>query len=97
MIETIECFASARSAITNSVYIRVELTKIGIKNEHTEAIVQKKQDTGLSREEPGNASTEGSNAFVKSGIGNLHGTKKYMPQTCKYVRVTHLGRPKCPW
>jgi len=64
VIETMECFASARSAMTNSAQLRVKLTWMGIEMKHTEAIIQKKQDTGLSRKKPGDTSTEGSNAFV---------------------------------
>lgn len=88
VIETMECLASARSAMTNSAYIRVKPTRVGIEKIHTEAIIQKKQNTGLSRKKLGNTSTEGSNAFVQSGIGNLHGTSRRMLQTCTFGSLT---------
>jgi hypothetical protein len=100
VIETMEYFASARSAMTNSAYIRVKLTRMRIENTHTEAVIQKKQDTGLSREKLGNTSTEGSNAFVQSGIGNLHGTSWRMLQICTLGSLTLvdqsvLGESNC--
>lgn len=41
VIETMECFASARSAMTNSAYNRVKPIRMGIENQQTKAIVQK--------------------------------------------------------
>lgn len=41
VIETMECFASARSAMTNSGCNRVKATRIRTANKQTKAIVQK--------------------------------------------------------
>ena len=86
--ETMEYFARARSAITNSAYTCVKPTRTGMGNKPTETIVQKQQNTGLCRENLSNASTEGSNALVKSGIGDLHGTRRRKLVTCGIGSLT---------